>query len=287
MKKVLGIFRAACFSPGMVERDEAILRTVMVRMEALGCEVSCLREEQLTSDTPMPHVAIHMARSSEALDVLSRWQRAGCCVINSVEGVNSVERAALARMCAHQDIPAPKTWIVNTADSCLLRTSTTEGECEEITFPCWVKRSGACAQEASDVCRVTDAEEYQACLSQFYTRGICEAVVMEHLEGPCVKFYSVPGAAFFYCLPMENLGYDKFVGNTPVDVTDEKNRACDAVNRQVPTWHFPLDIYGGDAIVGPDGVVRLIDLNDWPSFSSCRTEAAEAIALMIINKIGV
>ena len=36
MKKVLGIFRAACYSPGMAERDEAILRAVTERLEAIA-----------------------------------------------------------------------------------------------------------------------------------------------------------------------------------------------------------------------------------------------------------
>jgi len=284
MKTVLGIFRAACFSPGMVERDEAVLRAVMARMEASGYAVSYLHEEELVPDTPMPYMALHMARSPQALEVLLRWQRAGCRVVNSVEGVHSVERASLARWCAVQGIPTPKTWIIDTADCRLLCTVTTEGVCEDITFPCWVKRAGTCAQESSDVCRVTDAEEYRACMSRYRSRGICEAVVMEHLEGPCVKFYAVPGANFFYSLPMGRLGYDKFAGNTSECIEDDTSWACEAVNRQAPKWTSMLDVYGGDAIVGPDGVARLMDLNDWPSFSACRAVAAEAIALMIMNK---
>ncbi|MFS6554926.1 hypothetical protein VPJ68_05445, partial [Parabacteroides distasonis] len=37
-------------------------------------------------------------------------------------------------------------------------------------------------------------------------------------------------------------------------------------------------MYGGDAIVTADGNFVIIDFNDWPSFSRCRDEAAEAIA---------
>ena len=44
MKNVLGIFRAACYSPGMVERDEAILRTVARHLEGEGYEVSLIHE---------------------------------------------------------------------------------------------------------------------------------------------------------------------------------------------------------------------------------------------------
>ncbi|KAA6308831.1 hypothetical protein EZS27_039572, partial [termite gut metagenome] len=46
-----------------------------------------------------------------------------------------------------------------------------------------------------------------------------------------------------------------------------------------------LIVYGGDCIVSPDGIVRIIDFNDWPSFAPCRTEASKAIASAIINTI--
>ena len=44
-----------------------------------------------------------------------------------------------------------------------------------------------------------------------------------------------------------------------------------------------LEVYGGDIIVRPDGSYCIIDFNDWPSFSRCRDEAAEAIAGIINN----
>ena len=39
-----------------------------------------------------------------------------------------------------------------------------------------------------------------------------------------------------------------------------------------------IEVYGGDAIIDRDGRFYIIDFNDWPSFSRCRDEAAEAIA---------
>ena len=44
-----------------------------------------------------------------------------------------------------------------------------------------------------------------------------------------------------------------------------------------------LTIYGGDCIVDEKGNISLIDLNDFPSFSSVREEAAKEIARSIIN----
>lgn len=282
MKTVLGIFRAACYSPGMVGRDEAILRAVAERLEKAGHAVNLVHEEDFTADVPMPDVVLHMARSSRVLDILHRWQAAGCRVINSVEGVRGVERAALAEQCAAQGIPTPKTWIADTAQSHLLTARTTEGEIAPITFPCWVKRTGSCAQEPDDVCRVNDAEGYALCLSRFHTRDIDKVVVMEHIEGENLKFYAIPSSHFFHCLPATALGYEKFSNSMSGPVAGDTMRNQESVNVQFPIFNFQLDVYGGDVIVGADGVARLIDLNDWPSFSVCREEAADAIARLIL-----
>ena len=45
--------------------------------------------------------------------------------------------------------------------------------------------------------------------------------------------------------------------------------------------YMNIQVYGGDAIVREDGSFCIIDFNDWPSFSRCANEAAEAIAKII------
>lgn len=39
-----------------------------------------------------------------------------------------------------------------------------------------------------------------------------------------------------------------------------------------------LEVFGGDAIIGPDRVVTLLDVNSWPSFALVRNEAAVQIS---------
>ena len=39
-----------------------------------------------------------------------------------------------------------------------------------------------------------------------------------------------------------------------------------------------LEIFGGDAIIRPDGEPIIIDLNAWPSYALYRDRAAQAIA---------
>src|SRR3712207_9473819 len=40
-------------------------------------------------------------------------------------------------------------------------------------------------------------------------------------------------------------------------------------------------VYGGDAIIDAHGNFYIIDFNDWPSFSRCVSEAAEAICELV------
>ncbi len=44
-----------------------------------------------------------------------------------------------------------------------------------------------------------------------------------------------------------------------------------------------VPIYGGDVIIDQEGEFWFIDFNDFPSFSCCRKEAAEAIVQRIIG----
>ena len=292
MKSVLCIFRAACFSPGMVERDEAILRAVASRLQSAEYTVSFIHEEELTTETPMPDITLHMVRSPHALSILTQWEDAGCHVLNPAEGVRNVEREALARLSAELRIPTPKTWIVDTANPSTSTVITTEGQHEAITFPCWVKRAGSCAQQPNDVCFASDINAYEQSITRFHARGIDKAVVMEHLDGACIKFYVIQDTVFFHFLPIGELGYDKFDASHPTNEKREEEHNKGEKAYQLPTAKlcqsldkakdlFKLKIYGGDAIIGPDGIARLIDLNDWPSFSACREKAADAIAQLV------
>lgn len=292
MKSVLCIFRAACFSPGMVERDEAILRAVASHLQSAGYTVSFIHEEELTADTPMPDITLHMVRSPHALSILTLWEKAGCRVLNSTEGVRNAERETLAHLCAEQRITTPKTWIVDTANLNTSTVITTEGLHEAITFPCWVKRTGSCAQQPDDVCFASDINAYEQSIARLHARGIGKAVVMEHLEGVCIKFYAIQGTDFLHFLPAKKLGYDKFNANYSAYEKREEEHNKGEIAYQLPIAKlyqsldeakdlFKLKVYGGDAIIGPDGIARLIDLNDWPSFSACREKAADAIAQLV------
>jgi len=98
-----------------------------------------------------------------------------------------------------------------------------------------------------------------------------------------VKFYGVAGTDFFYWFYPSNMHHSKFglevINGTakgiPFDEAQLRllcHKAAEVLN---------IHIYGGDCIVSEDGVMRIIDFNDWPSFAPCREEAAPNIARRI------
>ena len=103
------------------------------------------------------------------------------------------------------------------------------------------------------------------------------------MQGDLIKFYGVEHTGFFRTFYPGDDGITKF-GNEIVNgrphhyVYDvEKLRVtAELLSRKLNT-----PVFGGDAIVTPAGDFFLIDFNDWPSFSRCRNEAANAIARLV------
>ena len=88
------------------------------------------------------------------------------------------------------------------------------------------------------------------------------------------------GTDFFHCLP----AYDKWSDTISPTRREEHNAYAMTLCRSLLPLIEMADetptIYGGDAIIADD-TAYLIDLNDWPSFSACREDAAKAIAQLI------
>ncbi|MCF0192230.1 MAG: glycoside hydrolase family 3 protein, partial [Prevotella sp.] len=86
-------------------------------------------------------------------------------------------------------------------------------------------------------------------------------LVQPHIEGQNIKFYGVRNTDFFHV--RESIS------------TAVLQQLCTAADTLAAA--LSLDIYGGDAILTAANHLTIIDFNDFPSFSSCRKEAAEAI----------
>lgn len=122
----------------------------------------------------------------------------------------------------------------------------TPSQLSSLLYPCWLKQGRGWSQSSGDVVYVRNQQEALTALPHFiHPDGILCVVASTHIEGRHEKFYRPGNGVLSDILP----------------------------------------IYGGDAIHTSDGRTFIIDINDWPSFSTCRESAALSIAQYIDNKI--
>lgn len=243
----VGIYRHQQFSPNKAHDDRAILERVIEKLKEKGHNVTTITEEELLKGVPLPMAERYfsMARSPEVLEMLK-----GRPCINNSEGINIC--------CNREYIPQDVT---------------------PTSYPLWIKRANGCTETKDDVTFCSTEEEKLQAIKSLHNRGIDKFIVQPHYEGDLIKFYGVLGTDFFHLsYPTESkqskFGLEKknnAVRYHPFSKTALIQQAEHIANAT------GVRVYGGDAIITSQGDIHIIDFNDWPSFSSCREEAAKAI----------
>lgn len=254
---VIGIARAERYSPNSACKDRAILEAVVSRLDG-----TVVREEDFHTVPADAGLYLSMARMPQTLALLKREENAGAVVLNSAYGVEMCLRSRLDALMRSENIPvAPR----------------------EGGDGYWIKRGDAAAQSSDDVVYCRDAEELAAAERRFELRGVTDYVVSAHVRGDLVKFYGVEGMGFFRVFYPGDDGITKFGDEAhngkPQHFRYGKERLRAVAERLSRLVRTP--VYGGDAIISPDGTFCIIDFNDWPSFSRCREDAADAIAGLV------
>lgn len=263
MTRVLAIYREERFSPNAVERDKAILDAAADIIRSMGLTVDTVKEQHLACGMEAD-AYLTMARSDAAIGILAQKERTGAVVMN---------RPAAVRACARDRVDA------------LMRADGLPAAPLQGAGGYWIKRADEAAQCADDVCYVADETEKDKALQRFAGRGISRLVVTAHVRGDLVKFYGVRGTGFFRFFYPTDDGMWKFDderinGRAHHFRFSEDSLQKDAERLACLTG---TDIYGGDCIVRADGSYAIIDFNDFPSFSRCRRDAAEAIAALVVK----
>lgn len=270
---IIAIARNPINSPGMEDSDRAILHAVAQQLELLGDNVNIIDENE-TIESKNCDAIYHMSRNNFTLLKLQEVEEKGCNVINKAQGVRNCSRKECVELMRINNIPQPPFSIISTEDY-----APTNG------YPLWFKKADGWSCCPQDVCFATSQEEGTNILSTFHERGINEVICTQHIDGDLIKFYGVKETFFHWYYPApENgkFGLEKINGRAKQhsfnceQLKETANEAARAIG---------IDIYGGDAIVTPNGDFYIIDLNDFPSFSSCREEAAKAISKLIHNKL--
>lgn len=278
---IAGIMRAGAYSPNHIGNDAAIFNAAADHLRKRGCIVNIYSEEQFIADEVTEPVIVNMCREMKSIHKLQELEQKGALVINSGFGIENCTRERMTRILVGSNIPYPESLIVNTDEgvtAALKKAGFTQ---------CWIKRGDFHAMHKEDVSYVRHPEEAQDVLQEYFLRGIKRAVINRHLVGDLIKFYGVQGTPFFFWFYPFDLGHSKY-GHEAIngksqglEFDKEKLRAICQNASEV----LDVKVYGGDCIISPEGDIRIIDFNDWPSFAPCRQEAAPHIAKCILNEI--
>lgn len=262
--RIAGIYRESVFSPGKIQADAAILENAVAALGPGWLARSILRAPETLEafGSFPPPFALIMAQSERALELLEKWEQSGTRVVNSVRAVRNCYRRPLIRILIEAGIPIPTSEMVSPQEVKKISLRLASG-------PIWLKRGDVHAVQAADVVKVSSPAELLPALDHFRGQGIAEVLVQEHIPGEVVKFYGVGPGEYFSAFPSSQAPVPEPL---MTELASLAARAAQAVG---------LEIFGGDAVLAEGGRVILIDLNDWPSFSRCRQEAAGSIARYI------
>jgi glutathione synthase/RimK-type ligase-like ATP-grasp enzyme len=259
----LGIYREPEYSPGRhMSNDAKILRLAGQALERAGVTVKLATLEEARGLWKKADLVFSMCQGPRAVAEITEWKAKGAFLINDPEASRRTYRDHLCAAIREKDLDFPH--------SEFLETDANPKELERFQAwfgeGAWLKRADVHATGPGDVVRLERWSDLNSALVRFRARGLAQAVLQKHCAGDEVKFYAVKdGHLFWPYYPKESEGY-------PFDEKELQALAEHAATA------LGLSIYGGDAIISPEGKITLIDLNDWPSFAPCRGAAASAIA---------
>jgi len=279
--KIAAIMRAGAYSPNHIGNDAAILNAVTEQLRKRGCEVNIYSEEQFINGNVTEEIIVNMCRERRSIDLLQKLEGEGRLVINSGHGIENCTRERMTRILMGHNIPYPDSLMVDTDE-------VVKGKLVKAGFTrCWIKRGDGCAMHKEDVSYVRHPEEAQEVLQEYFLRGIKRAVINKHLVGDLIKFYGVSGSKFFYWFYPYDEGHSKYgleaINGKSQGIEFDKDRMRAICQNASDV--LDVKIYGGDCIISPEGDIRIIDFNDWPSFAPCRDAAAPHIAKQILSEI--
>ncbi|MGA7532097.1 MAG: hypothetical protein WCB50_01475 [Pseudolabrys sp.] len=259
-KTCRGIYRELAHSPGRIDDDSAIMKSVGEALTARGFHVE-LATADAAFETRSTNMFV-MCERGAVLDRLKTAEKEGSIVVNSSEAIRNTYRHRMIELFAQHHVPAPASQIV-ASDASKPRPAA----------GVWIKRYDFHATQSCDVIYAASEDGWHEALDRFARRGIPFIIAQEHVAGDLVKFYGVRSSAevmanwfeWFYHRDKGMLGH-----------SFEASRLRQAAFAAAAA--LGLEIFGGDAIIQPDGEPKIVDINAWPSFARYRDQAAQAIA---------
>ena len=278
------VSRSHVFSPNSVQRDEAIFKAVLRELKEQGEDFCCISEDELIADPSIlleadsygsPKV-ISMGRDVRTLRILERSEAMGFMVYNEPSALLADNRIQIDAVMDELGLGMKS----------LGTTTDVEKIEKEIGYPLWIKTAETSTKNIDDVRFINNKETLQKALSEFESKSGNEWILCEHIEGDLIKFYGVEGTDFFFWMyPTQKSDFSKYgkekhngkprgYGFSEENLKESLDEAAEALG---------MYIYGGDAVVRPDGSIVVVEFNDFPSFAPCCRTAAEAIVTRVLN----
>ena len=261
-----GIRRGNQFSPNHIGNDAAIFALTAQHLRKLGCDVNEYIESDLLLQDPKEKGIFNMVRDWKSIHKLQELEDKNYFVVNSGYGIENCTREKMTRLLLSNHISHPESLILRTDED------PTEALEKAGFFNCWIKRGDFHAIHREDVTYVRNPEEARSILKEYAIRGIPSAVINEHLVGDLVKFYGVAGTDFFYWFYPSNMHHSKIWFRSYQWYSEGDPRSTSAASSALPQGCGGIEhtyLRGRVASVSEDGVMRIIDFNDWPSFAPC------------------
>jgi len=277
-KSLLAVRRAKTYSPNSQAKDDGIFNAVCLDLKNKGFHVKEVQENELLStQVARPQYVFSMARNPKVVDIFALWEQEGTKVANSSKGCKNCYRAQAIDTLKANNIPIPKTTIISTDISpeqliTILQDNNSN----------WIKRADFQTQVEEDVCRPKDIQQAQKIIASYKQRGIKQAIISEHIDGDVIKCYAIRGSEFFhYFYPTEDKFHFK-VNENKKNTAFDKNK-LQALAQQCAGC-LDLDFFGIDVVVENENQFKVIDVNDFPSYSSCLEQARGAITDLIVKE---
>jgi glutathione synthase/RimK-type ligase-like ATP-grasp enzyme len=283
--KILGISRGTKYSPNLANNDTAIFEAVAACLRENGHEVVTISEDAMLEQDYSPYDRVFtMARDSYRLVMLEKDTdvETQAKFVNSIDGIlTCTNKAAVASQMLDAGIPQPEFLV---GEQHKLMFCSTENK-DDIIPPLWLKNSDGSAVVAEDVVFCRTQDDIQKALEEMERRDVHLWIAQEHQRGDLVKFYGVEGTNFFHW-QYASEGHSKFrqeeVNGKEKGYSFNASRIKLYADMLAKKLNVP--VYGGDVVIDEEGEFWFIDFNDFPSFSSCRASAAEAITQRIVQR---
>lgn len=286
--KILGIRRDVDFSPNLVGNDAAIFTAVIDELRNLGHEVSIIPEEDMKKqDYSSFDRVMTMARNritlTELLETLVAEEKDEDLkkFFNPLRGTLAcMKKGEMAMEMVTAGIPQPK-FLLGFKRELLPKSNKMK---DNFTLPVWMKNAQGPSTMFTDTVYCETEKDIEEALNGFSDLCIDFWLVQEHKVGDLIKFYGVEGTNFFHW-QYASKGHSKF-GHEKINGKEkgyafDSNKVHQLADKLAKKIQVP--IYGGDAVIDEKGKIWFIDFNDFPSFSSCRDQAAKAIAERVIQ----